>query len=99
VGTTKKELVRDLWAKPYSLKRAYVMKRAIDGVYHDFDSELETPKMQLVLDLTAAGFGDLADKARNGDEKPTPAQIEEMRQELGPDVFDLLMSDKGRGDA
>jgi len=102
MGTTKKELVEDLWKKPYSLKRAYIEQRAKAGVYHDFDSELATPKIQLVADLQAAGFVDLAQKVVDGaydDESPTLEQIEEMRQELGPEVFDAMMGDRERGKA
>jgi hypothetical protein len=95
-------LVEDLWKKPYSLKRAEIEKRAKRGDYHDFDSELDTPKIALVNDLRAAGFEDLAQKTIDGaydDERPTVEQIEEMRQELGPDVFDQVMGSKPRGSA
>lgn len=102
MGTTKKELVEDLWKKPYSLKRAEIEKRAKRGDYHDFDSELAAPKITLVDDLRAAGFGDLAQKAIDGaydDERPSVEQIEEMRQELGPELFDQIMDSKPRGSA
>lgn len=102
MGTTRKELLEDLWKKPYSLKRAEIEKRAKRGDYHDFDSELATPKIALVNDLRAAGFEDLAEKTIDGaydDERPTVEQIEEMRQELGPDVFDQVMGSKPRGSA
>lgn len=100
MGATTKELIEDLWKKPYSLKRKYIEDRAKAGVYHDFDTELELPKIQLVTDLRAAGFEDLAQKALDGaydDERPTAEQIEEMRQELGPEVFDAVMGSKERG--
>ena len=102
MGTTKKELVEDLWKKPYSLKRAEIEKRAKRGDYHDFDSGLATPKITLVDDLRAAGFDDLAQKTIDGaydDERPTVEQIEEMRQELGPELFDQIMDSKPRGSA
>ena len=100
MGTTKKELIEDLWKKPYSLKRADIEKRAKRGDYHDFDSTLATPKIALVNDLRAAGFADLAEKAIDGaydDERPTVEQLEEMRQELGPELFDEMMGSKPRG--
>ena len=102
MGTTRKELLEDLWKKPYSLKRTEIEKRAKRGDYHDFDSDLATPKIALVNDLRAAGFEDLAQKTIDGaydDERPTVEQIEEMRQELGPDVFDQVMGSKPRGSA
>lgn len=100
MGTTKKELVEDLWKKPYSLTRATIEQRAKRGDYHDYDSDLATPKMELVRDLRAAGFDDLAEKTIDGaydDEHPTAAQLEEMRQDLGPEVFDAVMGSKPRG--
>lgn len=102
MGTTKKELVEDLWKKPYSLKRAEIEKRAKRGDYHNFDSKLAAPKITLVDDLRAAGFGDLARKAIDGaydDERPTVEQIEEMREEVGPEFFDEIMGSKPRGSA
>lgn len=102
MGTTRKELLEDLWKKPYSLKRAEIEKRAKRGDYHDFDSELATPKIALVNDLRAAGFEDLAEKTIDGaydDERPTVEQTEEMRRELGPELFDEIMGSKPRGSA
>lgn len=102
MGSTKKELVEDLWKKPYSLKRAMIEKRAKAGYYHDFDTELETPKVQLVLDLRAAGFADLADRVMTGaydDEHPSVEQEEEMRREIGPELFDAVMGFRKRGKA
>ena len=102
MGTTKKDLVEDLWKKPYSLKRAEIEKRAKRGDYHDFDSSLATPKIALVNDLRAAGFDDLAQKAVDGDyddERPSVEQLEEMRKEVGPEFFDQVMGSKPRGSA
>jgi hypothetical protein len=102
MGTTKKELLEDLWKKPYSLKRVEIEKRAKRGDYHDFDSELAAPKIALVDDLRAAGFEDLAQKTIDGaydDERPSVEQVEEMRKELGPEVFDQIMGSKPRGTA
>jgi hypothetical protein len=101
MGSTKKELVDDLLRKPYSLERDRILQEAYAGGYHDFDSELATPKVQLVQDLRGAGFEDLAQRTIDGayDEEPTAEQVEEMRQQLGPDVFDKLFGRRGRGDA
>lgn len=100
MGSTKKELVEDLWRKPYSLKRAQIERDAKRGRYHDFETELATPKVQLVADLRAAGFEDLAQKAIDGaydDERPSVEQAEELRREVGAEFFDELMGSKGRG--
>lgn len=102
MGSTTKELVADLRTKPYSLKREYVLQRALKGVYHDYDSELATPKVTAYMDLLEAGFRDLAEKVKDGaydDEQPTVEQLEEMRQQLGPKVFDAVMGERERGKA
>jgi hypothetical protein len=102
MGSTKKELVEDLWKKPHSLKRAAILKRAEAGHYHDFDTMLAAPKMALVEDLRAAGFGDLADKTIGGaydDERPTVEQAEELRREVGAGFYDQVMNERNRGKA
>lgn len=102
MGSTKKELLEDLWKKPHSFKRSLLLKRAQAGHYHDFDTELTTPKMQLVQDLKLAGFEDLAQKTIDGaydDEYPTLEQAEELRREVGAELVDELMGTKNRGQA
>jgi hypothetical protein len=102
MGTTKKDLVEDLWKKPHSFKRALILKLAAAGHYHDFDTKLAAPKMQLVADLRAAGFDDLAQKTIDGaydDEYPNVEQQEELRRELGAEFYDEVMGAKGRGQA
>ncbi len=98
-GDTKTTLVEDLLAKPQSQWRDQIIEMAKRGAYHDFDSEAEAPKAILVETLQRFGFADLAGKARDGgydDEKPTTEQIEEMRAQLGPELFDKMMSNKRR---
>jgi hypothetical protein len=100
MGSTKKELIEDLWKKPHSLKRQAILKRAGAGHYHDFETEIAAPKIQLVTDLRDAGFMDLAEKTIDGaydDESPTIEQQEELRREFGPDAYDRLMGAKERG--
>jgi hypothetical protein len=97
MGSTKKELVEDLRKKPRSLKQSLIMSLAAAGHYHDFDTKLEAPKMQLAKDLREAGFEDLALMAINGaydDEYPTPEQAEELRKEFGAELYDKLMGKK-----
>lgn len=100
MGTTKKDLVEDLWKKPYSLKRKYIEDRAKAGVYHDYETDLAAPKMTLAQDLTAAGFSDLAEKVRDGaydDESPSVEQEEALRAEVGGDFYDAVMGKAPRG--
>jgi len=102
MGSTKKELLEDLRKKPHDLKRALILNLASAGHYHDFDTKLEAPKMQLVKDLRAAGFEDLAIKTINGaydDEYPTPEQAEELRKEVGAELYDEVMGQSGKGKA
>ena len=102
MGTTKKDLLEDLWKKPHSFKRALLLKLAAAGHYHDFDTKLEAPKMQLVTDLKLAGFDDLAQKTIDGaydDEFPSVEQAEELRREVGAELYDEVMGENGRGKA
>lgn len=97
MGSTKKELIEDLWRKPHSLVRSAILRQAERGQYHDFESPLMAPKVQLVCDLNAAGFGDLAQKVIDGaydDERPNVEQREELRKEVGADFYDELMNEK-----
>jgi hypothetical protein len=99
MGTTKKDLVEDLRRKPRGLKRDLIMSLAFSGHYHDFDTKLEAPKMQLVTDLRAAGFDDLAQKTIDGaydDEYPNAEQQEELRREIGAELYDDVMGTKGK---
>lgn len=101
MGTTKKDLILDLQKKPTSLVRDRIIARALAGLYHDFDSPLETPKMELVEELRQAGYPDLVQKVKDGDyddEPPTVEQMEALRQLLGPEEFDA-MTGKKRGQA
>jgi hypothetical protein len=94
MGDTKTDLVRDLEAKGPSRLRDALIEKARSGHYHDFDSPLPAPKIQLVTELTEAGFMDLASKVMAGDydnESPSVQQEEEMRASLGPSVFDAIM--------
>jgi len=67
VSGTKTTLVDDLLTKPASPLRDAIIRRAKRGHYHDLETTVATPKMELDYDLRQAGFNDLADKARAGD--------------------------------
>lgn len=85
MGTTKKELIEDLLKKPESRARDALVKRAMLGEFHDFDTPHATPKILLVAELNAAGFADLAERVKDGaydDESPTPQQRYNLRQAL-----------------
>lgn len=64
---TKTDLVADLLHKPESKKRTELIDKAKEGYYHDFETPIATPKVQLVQDLEAAGFIDLAIKVKDGE--------------------------------
>lgn len=99
MGSTKKDLLEDLRKKPRDIKRDLIMSLASAGHYHDFDTKLGAPKMQLVKDLRAAGFEDLALKTINGaydDEYPTPEQAEELRKEVGAELYDEVMGKRDK---
>jgi len=59
-------LLLDLMAKPLSAAREDLIRWARKHRYHDYLSEHATPCVQLVHDLTAAGYADLAAKAAAG---------------------------------
>ena len=93
MGSTTKELVDEL-QKIKGAKESRVVQVLIDkarrGHYHDFMSPLETPKIQLVKDLGAMGFADLARRVMNGDfddEYPSPdhqAEFDRVLKRNGP---------------
>jgi hypothetical protein len=98
-GDTKKTLVEDLLAKPASPNRDQLIEMARKGIFHDFESELLGPKLILYEMLMRFGYPDLACKARDGgydDEPATVEQVEEMRSELGPEMWDAIMGEKER---
>ena len=43
-----------------------IVQRCKGQQYHDFLSDLATPKMQMVIDLERAGFNDEAQKVKDG---------------------------------
>lgn len=64
--STKTALVDEL----EKLKRSdvgLVISRAREGFYHDFESPIATPKVQLVRDLRSVGLEELARRVMNGD--------------------------------
>ncbi len=45
----------------------WMIKAAIDGHYDDYESDIATPILQLMVDCERVGLKDIANKARNGD--------------------------------
>lgn len=92
MGNTKVDLVRDLEEVAQEImdettlnKIMRIVRNAERGMYHDFDSELATPKMQLHVDLLAAGLTEIDKKMQNGDyddESPTSEQEKELMESL-----------------
>lgn len=84
-GDTKTTLVADLEAKPQSLLRDRLINKARAGHYHDFDTELATPKVTLYKELLGLGYADLAQKVKDGGydhESPTEEEKDEMLRRL-----------------
>ena len=80
-GDTKTTLVADLEGKPPGVLRDRLIQRAKAGRYHDFDTELATPKVTLYRELLDLGYFDLAQKVKDGGydhEPPTEAQKAEL---------------------
>jgi hypothetical protein len=98
MGNTKVDLVRDLKELiPQSGERDALIAAAERGEFHDFDSDLAAPKLELLKFLTQAGMDAIVEKLKDGaydDEPPTYDQQMEMRQELGPRMYDAMMGGK-----
>lgn len=98
MGNTKVDLVKDL--QPYlkkfenqSVKKKKLfalMERAQQGYYHDFDTPLAAPKMQLHQDLLELGLTVQDRKMQNGDyddETPTKEQSKELDDILRDEIL------------
>ncbi len=109
MASTKTDLVAILIERQKALPKrsqnlAWVIDRARSGKYHDWESDLDTPKIQLVADLRRCpGCEDLVARVMEDewDEEPTLAQLEALRREVGPEMYDKLFPDeaKKRGSA
>jgi len=89
MGNTKVDLVRDLKVKMveeyYSEEKVEaidkMISRAQRGYYHDFETELAAPKMQLHKDLLSLGLDELDKKMQQGaydDESPSPEEAKRL---------------------
>jgi len=89
MGNTKVDLVRDLKVKiveeDFTEQQINNIEQLISnaeaGHYHDFESPIEAPKMQLHLDLTMAGLLDIDKKMHQGaydDESPSPEEARRL---------------------
>lgn len=72
--STKKELVQELFkiikadgGHPQAYLIGNIAAQAQKGYYHDFESPLATPKIQLVSDLRGVGLQDLAKRVIDGE--------------------------------
>lgn len=64
---TEHNLITDLESKPDSLQKKIMIERAMSHWYHDFKSELPSPKMWLHHDCTLSGYDDIAAKVFDGE--------------------------------
>lgn len=60
------KFLTDLLSKPFCEKQKKILLNAAYLVYHDEESNLTTPKTQLIMDLKDAGYNDMALKAAKG---------------------------------
>ena len=61
----------------------YLINRALSGYYSDYDSDLETPCVQLVNDLTSLGLIELASRAKEGEFDATKEESDEWYEREG----------------
>jgi hypothetical protein len=82
---TKDTLVAELEKLPASKHRDTIIARAKAGTYHDFESEVDLPKIMLVTDLRRAGFDELAQQVMNGafDDKLTARHGQQLADKIG----------------
>jgi len=68
-----------------------IIKKARAGYYDDFKSPLATPEIQLVIDLRATGYPDVAERVIDGEYDATPEESaawwnsQETKREFGTD--------------
>jgi hypothetical protein len=56
----------DLMTKPKSSKRKNIEEKALEKIYHDFESTVACPKTTLLHDLKEAGYNDMVEKVIQG---------------------------------
>ena len=72
-----------------------MIKKAREGYYDDFKSDLVTPCVQLVNDLTKLGFIGLATRAKNGEFDSSKEESEAWQQSPeGQAAFNSLLTNK-----
>lgn len=64
---TKTVLINDLLAEKQTPMVEYIISKAKQGYYHDFETPIATPKIQLSEDLSKAGLNHLKAKVIRGD--------------------------------
>lgn len=68
----------------------YMIERAKSGYYSDFDSDLEMPCVQLVLDCQKLDLSDIADRAKNGEFDATKQESDEWFEKEGKELFEQM---------
>lgn len=98
MGSTKVDLVQDLenelalsvlLSEEEKAKIPAIIEKAKKGYYHDFESEIATPKTQLHIDLLEAGLPELDRRMQSGmydDEPPSPEEEKRLMDLLGKEV-------------
>jgi hypothetical protein len=66
----------------------WMIRKAIDGYYDDYESPIATPCIQLVIDLNLAGLLDMANEAKNGKYDGTKEEADAWLAKEGQDLLD-----------
>lgn len=93
---TKERLAQAIEArlgKEYNPLVTRIIMRARLGVYDEFESDIASPISQLVHDLRAVGFDDMAQRAIEGDFDCTEEEGQAWMQREG---YPLLLGKKGK---
>jgi hypothetical protein len=99
MDTCTKKLVEALETLPQSFNRDELIRRAKKDRFHDFKSDSATPCVDLVMQLRAAGFEEMAKRAMEGEFDAGREESEAWAQSPeGIETFNQLLGGRGRSD-
>lgn len=95
---TSEKLAKALEAA-HDSKLSDMIKRARQGYYDDYNTSIQFPIIQLVRDLEAAGYPEIAERARNGEWDAQRWEAREWFQNEGKRLLRSEWPGKKRGGA